>query len=162
MVPISFSILQLCQLSSYACSWFSWGGTFIDELWVIFNMYFTFHSCEYTQYLADLFYGLNFNPTLDQDDLQTYFCILFHFRCFASLEHPKQMWLWFIIWIDAIVFMCFNIWIGRCYARLHPRAVNCRKKKCGHSNQVFLLCPLFYSFSFPIKAQHSSHLLKSV
>nr|GMD07453.1 large subunit ribosomal protein L40e [Ipomoea batatas] len=24
----------------------------------------------------------------------------------------------------------------RCYARLHPRAVNCRKKKCGHSNQV--------------------------
>ncbi|CAK9137207.1 unnamed protein product [Ilex paraguariensis] len=24
----------------------------------------------------------------------------------------------------------------RCYARLHPRAVNCRKKKCGHSNQL--------------------------
>ncbi|KAF5747791.1 hypothetical protein HS088_TW05G00518 [Tripterygium wilfordii] len=23
----------------------------------------------------------------------------------------------------------------KCYARLHPRAVNCRKKKCGHSNQ---------------------------
>src|SRR5579862_1058989 len=22
------------------------------------------------------------------------------------------------------------------YARLHPRAVNCRKKKCGHSNQL--------------------------
>ncbi|CAF1700165.1 unnamed protein product, partial [Brassica napus] len=30
----------------------------------------------------------------------------------------------------------------KCYARLHPRAVNCRKKKCGHSNQVFA------SFSF--------------
>lgn len=31
-------------------------------------------------------------------------------------------------------------WLGvvgcRCYARLHPRAVNCRKKKCGHSNQL--------------------------
>jgi len=26
--------------------------------------------------------------------------------------------------------------LRRCYARLHPRAVNCRKKKCGHSNQV--------------------------
>ncbi|KAJ6410948.1 hypothetical protein OIU84_007657 [Salix udensis] len=26
----------------------------------------------------------------------------------------------------------------KCYARLHPRAVNCRKKKCGHSNQIFL------------------------
>ncbi|KAG6513222.1 hypothetical protein ZIOFF_023534 [Zingiber officinale] len=25
---------------------------------------------------------------------------------------------------------------SRCYARLHPRAVNCRKKKCGHSNQL--------------------------
>ncbi|RWR80812.1 ubiquitin-60S ribosomal protein L40-like protein [Cinnamomum micranthum f. kanehirae] len=24
----------------------------------------------------------------------------------------------------------------KCYARLHPRAVNCRKKKCGHSNQL--------------------------
>ncbi|OAY29871.1 hypothetical protein MANES_15G177812v8 [Manihot esculenta] len=25
---------------------------------------------------------------------------------------------------------------SKCYARLHPRAVNCRKKKCGHSNQL--------------------------
>ena len=24
----------------------------------------------------------------------------------------------------------------RCYARLPPRATNCRKKKCGHSNQL--------------------------
>ena len=24
----------------------------------------------------------------------------------------------------------------RCYARLHIRAVNCRKKKCGHTNQL--------------------------
>ena len=24
----------------------------------------------------------------------------------------------------------------RCYARLHPRAVNCRKKKCGHTNPL--------------------------
>uniref|UniRef100_G3QPN5 KxDL motif-containing protein 1 n=1 Tax=Gorilla gorilla gorilla TaxID=9595 RepID=G3QPN5_GORGO len=23
-----------------------------------------------------------------------------------------------------------------CYARLHPRAVNCRKKKCGHTNNL--------------------------
>ncbi|XP_053453103.1 ubiquitin-60S ribosomal protein L40-like [Nycticebus coucang] len=27
--------------------------------------------------------------------------------------------------------------IGRkCYARLHPRAVNCRKKKCDHTNNL--------------------------
>ena len=24
----------------------------------------------------------------------------------------------------------------KCYARLPPRAVNCRKKKCGHTNQL--------------------------
>jgi len=24
----------------------------------------------------------------------------------------------------------------KCYARLHPRAVNCRKKKCGHTSQL--------------------------
>ncbi|WIA14882.1 hypothetical protein OEZ85_001599 [Tetradesmus obliquus] len=24
----------------------------------------------------------------------------------------------------------------KCYARLHPRAKNCRKKKCGHTNQL--------------------------
>jgi large subunit ribosomal protein L40e len=24
----------------------------------------------------------------------------------------------------------------KCYARLHPRATNCRKKKCGHTNQL--------------------------
>ncbi|CAH9080924.1 unnamed protein product [Cuscuta epithymum] len=24
----------------------------------------------------------------------------------------------------------------KCYARLHPRATNCRKKKCGHSSQL--------------------------
>jgi ribosomal protein L40E/ubiquitin len=24
----------------------------------------------------------------------------------------------------------------KCFARLHPRATNCRKKKCGHSNQL--------------------------
>ena len=28
--------------------------------------------------------------------------------------------------------------LSRCYARLHARAVNCRKKKCGHTNQLRL------------------------
>jgi ubiquitin/ribosomal protein L40E len=31
---------------------------------------------------------------------------------------------------------CDKMICRRCYARLHPRAVNCRKKKCGHSNQL--------------------------
>ena len=28
------------------------------------------------------------------------------------------------------------VFLHRCYARLHPRAVNCRKKKCGHTNNL--------------------------
>merc|ERR1712126_684441 len=24
----------------------------------------------------------------------------------------------------------------KCYARLHPRAMNCRKKSCGHTNNI--------------------------
>lgn len=24
----------------------------------------------------------------------------------------------------------------QCYARMHPRATNCRKKKCGHSSEL--------------------------
>merc|ERR1712107_745812 len=31
---------------------------------------------------------------------------------------------------------CEKMICRRCYARLHARAVNCRKKKCGHSNQL--------------------------
>ncbi|PRQ23635.1 putative ribosomal protein L40e [Rosa chinensis] len=27
-------------------------------------------------------------------------------------------------------------YLSLCYAHLHQRAVNCRKKKCGHINQV--------------------------
>lgn len=30
----------------------------------------------------------------------------------------------------------FSSPLPRCYARLHPRAVNCRKKKCGHTNNL--------------------------
>lgn len=31
---------------------------------------------------------------------------------------------------------CVCVFPRRCYARLPARAVNCRKKKCGHSNQL--------------------------
>ncbi|KAM7337389.1 hypothetical protein ACRRTK_003508 [Alexandromys fortis] len=31
---------------------------------------------------------------------------------------------------------CDKMICRKCYARLHPRAVNCRKKKCGHSNKL--------------------------
>ncbi|KAI6159334.1 ribosomal L40e family-domain-containing protein, partial [Pisolithus thermaeus] len=32
----------------------------------------------------------------------------------------------------------------KCYARLPPRATNCRKRGCGHSSQLrpWVLCPL--------------------
>ena len=31
---------------------------------------------------------------------------------------------------------CDKLICRKCYARLHPRATNCRKRKCGHSNQL--------------------------
>ncbi|CEL98446.1 unnamed protein product [Vitrella brassicaformis CCMP3155] len=31
---------------------------------------------------------------------------------------------------------CEKMICRKCYARLPPRAVNCRKKKCGHTNQL--------------------------
>jgi len=31
---------------------------------------------------------------------------------------------------------CDKVICRKCYARLHPRATNCRKRKCGHSNQL--------------------------
>lgn len=46
---------------------------------------------------------------------------------------------------DDFLHFCFV----RCYARLHPRAVNCRKKKCGHSNQVrFISIVIIYFLRF--------------
>merc|ERR1712110_625571 len=32
----------------------------------------------------------------------------------------------------------------KCYARLPPRASNCRKRKCGHCNQLFQHCYRLY------------------
>ncbi|XP_070287481.1 ubiquitin-ribosomal protein eL40 fusion protein-like [Myotis yumanensis] len=31
---------------------------------------------------------------------------------------------------------CDKMICRKCYPRLHPRAVNCRKKKCGHTNNL--------------------------
>ncbi|KAL4832592.1 hypothetical protein H8958_009151 [Nasalis larvatus] len=31
---------------------------------------------------------------------------------------------------------CDKMICCKCYACLHPRAINCRKKKCGHSNNL--------------------------
>merc|ERR1739845_253139 len=33
-------------------------------------------------------------------------------------------------------YKCDKMICRKCYARLHPRATNCRKKKCGHSNNL--------------------------
>ncbi len=36
----------------------------------------------------------------------------------------------------AKTFNCEKMICRKCYARLPPRAKNCRKKKCGHTNQL--------------------------
>ncbi|KAL6836866.1 60S ribosomal protein L40 [Trichoderma sp. SZMC 28015] len=33
-------------------------------------------------------------------------------------------------------FNCDKMICRKCYARLPPRATNCRKRKCGHTNQL--------------------------
>ncbi|CAF4031627.1 unnamed protein product [Rotaria sordida] len=38
---------------------------------------------------------------------------------------------------------CDKVICRKCYARLHPRAVNCRKRKCGHTIQLNLRINLF-------------------
>ena len=36
----------------------------------------------------------------------------------------------------AKTYNCDKMICRKCYARLPPRAKNCRKKKCGHTNQL--------------------------
>lgn len=59
---------------------------------------------------------------------------------FFFIGHP---WIWSKYILSGLI-------STRCYARLHPRAVNCRKKKCGHSNQVCL--------SFLVSYHHEASL----
>ena len=38
--------------------------------------------------------------------------------------------------ILAMKYNCDKMICRKCYARLHPKATNCRKRKCGHSNNL--------------------------
>lgn len=38
--------------------------------------------------------------------------------------------------ILAMKYNCEKMICRKCYARLHPRATNCRKTKCGHTNNL--------------------------
>jgi len=77
-----------------------------------------------------------------------YFEVLFQCTIFSFVSHTS----WcrrFIYSTDINVLkICHVFWFCRCYARLHPRAVNCRKKKCGHSNQVWFQSVLIFSALF--------------
>ena len=79
--------------------------------------------------------------------------VLFFLFFFSKVDTSKislfysspQLWLNSIrafVWLS---YYCF----ARCYARLHPRAVNCWKKKCGHSNQVIIDICLCHSDFMP-------------
>lgn len=72
----------------------------------------------------------------------------------------------FSCWKLRIILLKYLWFLSRCYARLHPRAVNCRKKKCGHSNQVtatlhffcfssivLLFCWQFSGLRYPLLVQ---------
>merc|ERR1712141_50621 len=65
----------------------------------------------------------------------------------VRLQHPKESTLHLVLRLRGGViepslrvlaqkYNCDKMICRKCYARLHPRAVNCRKKKCGHTSAV--------------------------
>ncbi|PRQ50145.1 putative ribosomal protein L40e [Rosa chinensis] len=53
-----------------------------------------------------------------------------------SSSGAEAPWRYHRAFFDGLGYNQEKMICRKCYARLHPRAVNCRKKKCGHNNQV--------------------------
>lgn len=59
----------------------------------------------------------------------------------CALFRITRVDLWCALFKDTcgvyiLILILVNSLSNRCYARLHPRAHNCRKKKCGHSSNL--------------------------
>merc|ERR1711924_67232 len=67
--------------------------------------------------------------TLQDDNIQKESTLHFVLRLRGGVIEPSLAVL-------ARKYNCDKMICRQCYARLPPRAVNCRKKKCGHSNQL--------------------------
>ena len=122
-------------LSGDACSW----GEHPQVGWTI-DMVYGVRSADSTLHLVMRLRGGIIEPSLqilarkyNQEKMICRKCVP---SDPARLCRTKRRWL-----LPALVVFCrmaseLVLIVRRCYARLHPRAVNCRKKKCGHTNQL--------------------------
>uniref|UniRef100_A0A0K8RBC3 Ubiquitin-ribosomal protein eL40 fusion protein n=1 Tax=Ixodes ricinus TaxID=34613 RepID=A0A0K8RBC3_IXORI len=65
----------------------------------------------------------------DEDSVQPGCTLHLNLRLVGGVIEPSLR-------ILAQKYNCDKMICRKCYARLHPKATNCRKRKCGHSNNL--------------------------
>merc|ERR1712205_183683 len=80
-------------------------------------------------YLSHAGYVLSAESTIAEQGIQKDSTLLLNFRARGGVIEPSLVVL-------AKKYNCEKKVCRLCYARLPPRAVNCRKKICGHTNQL--------------------------
>ncbi|KAH8023498.1 hypothetical protein HPB51_014747 [Rhipicephalus microplus] len=68
-------------------------------------------------------------PLEDDDTLEAGCSLDLSLRLLGGVIEPSLR-------ILAQKYNCDKMICRKCYARLHPKATNCRKRKCGHSNNL--------------------------
>lgn len=68
-------------------------------------------------------------PLEDDDALEAGCSLDLSLRLLGGVIEPSLR-------ILAQKYNCDKMICRKCYARLHPKATNCRKRKCGHSNNL--------------------------
>ncbi|KAH6929728.1 hypothetical protein HPB50_005326 [Hyalomma asiaticum] len=68
-------------------------------------------------------------PLEDADILEAGWSLDLSLRLVGGVIEPSLR-------ILAQKYNCDKMICRKCYARLHPKATNCRKRKCGHSNNL--------------------------
>lgn len=91
--------------------------------------FFVNHSCVEFNLIIKIekFYSFNFIHLFFKKILESTLHLVLRLR--GGVIEPTLRLL-------AQKYNCDKMICRKCYARLHPRATNCRKKKCGHTNNL--------------------------
>merc|ERR1712203_1321026 len=63
----------------------------------------------------------------------------------TTIFRRNLLFTWCCVFVEELLSLLYVSWLKsltktkfcrKCYARLHPRAMNCRKKSCGHTNNI--------------------------
>merc|ERR1712243_21020 len=64
----------------------------------------------------------------------------------TTIFRRNLLFTWCCVFVVELLSLLYVSWLKKfnqdkmicrkCYARLHPRAMNCRKKSCGHTNNI--------------------------